>query len=125
MYEKRIKNCIDFKKSSTVTAKLSKEVTKMNSIERKLKFLEDRIYLINNPRTAGNDRNGMARNIGPTSKIKEAKNLADKVYEIQKLIDNLDDPTARYVYQDELDNLEFERRNIISPTILICEGCDD
>lgn len=62
------------------------------------------------------------RSIAMNAKLREARNLSDKVHEVQKLIDQLDDPTAIYVYQDQLDSIERNRRELINPTIYIeCE----
>lgn len=87
----------------------------MNEVPRKIKWIEQRLSELNN---------GHERSIAMNSKIKEAKNLVDKIHETQKLIDSLEDPTERYLYQEELDSCELARREIISPTIIAFDECN-
>lgn len=96
----------------------------VKSVERHIRQIELCLQAINNPRRCGSDYSGQPRKIAPNAKVREAKNLADKICETQKLIDQLDEPTARYVYQGFLDEAEQVRREIISPAILLVEDCN-
>lgn len=87
----------------------------MNEIPRQIKWIEQRIEKLNTQHE---------RSIAMNSKIKEARALVDKVHETQKLIDQLEDPTERYLYQEELDNCEFARREIISPEVIVFDECN-
>lgn len=89
-------------------------------IERRIRWIDARLQEISD----NTDRFGQQRSIAPNAKVREAKNLADKIYETQKLIDNLEDQTAKYVYQGFLDEAEQVRREIISPAILLIEECN-
>jgi hypothetical protein len=70
----------------------------MRRIQSKLRLIGDILDHINDP------RRNLDRTILSTAKQKELKALSEKIHEAQKLVDNLDDPTARFIYQDELDD---------------------
>lgn len=94
----------------------------MRRIQSKLRLIERVLEGLYNPRVAKEDFEKNGRSILQNSKTKEIKNLVEKVYETQKLIDELDDPTAHYVMQDELNKLEFRRQQLICPSLCIeCE----
>lgn len=94
---------------------------KMKALNNKIRMIENILDNIQKPRTAAANRDGEQRGILPNAKVREAQNLSEKIFEAQKIIDRLEDPTARFVYQDALDNLETCRREIISPKILLIE----
>ncbi len=96
----------------------------MNEIERRIRWIEGRLAALGKPEHCATDRIGQPRSISPDAKVKEAKQLVEKIYEAQKLIDTIEDPTAKYVYQGYLDEAEQIRREIISPAILVIEECD-
>ncbi len=84
-------------------------------IGRRLRWIEKRLAELSAPHE---------RSIAPNSKVREARNIADKVLEAQKLIDLLEDPTERYVYQGFLDEAEQIRREIIAPAIIVFNECN-
>ncbi len=89
----------------------------MRHLQAKIRMIENILEHIEIP------RRNLDRTILPNAKRKELKALSEKIHEAQVLVDNLDDPTARHVYQTEVDELENRRRDALFPSISICSNC--
>jgi hypothetical protein len=87
----------------------------MNRLDAKLKQIERQLWLINNPAKTPN------RTLLPNAKTRELKNLSEKIFEAQKLINELEFAEAG-IYQNDLDHLEAMRRELLFPAIqILCE----
>lgn len=95
---------------------------KMNKeLERKMRWIEQRICELTSPRIARNDSQGQGRSILQNSLVKEAKNLYEKIAEAQFLINQLKDSNDQAIWQNHLNLLETARQEIVSPQMIIHE----
>lgn len=74
------------------------------------------LMCVNNPIRIPN------RTLLPNAKVKELKALSEKIFEAQRLINELDFAEAS-LYQNDLDNLEAIRRDLLFPSIMIVCNC--
>jgi len=80
-----------------------------------MKQIERQLWMINNPAKIPN------RTLLPNAKTRELRNLSEKIYDAQKLINELDFAEAS-IYQNDLDFLEATRRELLFPAIqIVCE----
>lgn len=90
-------------------------------LERKMRWIEQRICELINPRIARNDSQGQGRSILQNSLVKEAMNLYEKIAEAQFIINGLSDSSDQAVWQNHLNLLEATRQEIASPRIIVSE----
>lgn len=68
------------------------------------------------------NRKGIEKTILQNSKTKELRALVDLIKDAQKLIEEIEDLPLQEEYMRQLDMLEFSRRSMLYPAIILVEA---